>query len=67
LNQPNPTQPNPTTYQAMNHTSPPYFNNDVKFTGSAFESPGDIAPILMQFGFLLMIIFGFDIENERRN
>ena len=51
----------------MNHTSPPHFNNDVKFTGSAFESPGDVITILVQFGFLLMIIFGFDIENERRN
>jgi hypothetical protein len=44
--------------------SPPYFNNNVKFTGSAFESPGDAATFLFQVVLLLMIIFG--IRNEER-
>ena len=61
--QTNPGNPIPAT-QSMNHTSPPYFTNDVKFTGSAFESPGDAATFLLQLGVLLMIIFG--IRNEER-
>jgi len=48
----------------MNHTSPLYFTNDVKFTGSAFESPGDAATILFQVVLLLVIIFG--IRNDER-
>ncbi len=44
--------------------SDPYFTNDVKFTGSAFESPGDAATFLLQLGVLLMMIFG--IRNEER-
>ena len=44
--------------------SDPYFDNDVKFTGSAFESPGDAATILFQVVLLLMIIFG--IRNDER-
>ena len=51
-------------YQTMNHT--PYFNNNVKFTGSAFESPGDAATILFQVVLLLMIIIGIRVE-ERMN
>jgi hypothetical protein len=50
--------------QAMNHTSPSYFNNHVKFTGSAFESPGDASTVLFQVVLLLMLIFGI---GERRN
>lgn len=45
--------------------SDPYFNNNVKFTGSAFESTGDAATILFQVVLLLMIIFG--IREERGN
>lgn len=45
--------------------SDPYFTNNVKFTGSAFESPGDAATILFQVVLLLMIIFG--IREERGN
>ena len=37
--------------------------NDVKFTGSAFESPRDAATILLQFVLLLMIIFGIRVDN----
>ena len=48
----------------MNHTIPPYFTNDVKFTGSAFESPGDASTVLFQVVLLLMLIFGI---GERRN
>ncbi len=48
--------------QAMNHT--PYFNN-VKLTGSAFESPGDAATVLLQLIWLAIIIFG--LQEERRN
>jgi hypothetical protein len=48
----------------MNHTSPSYFNNHVKFTGSAFESPGDASTVLFQVVLLLMLIFGI---GERRN
>jgi hypothetical protein len=50
----------------MNHTSPLYFTNDVKFTGSAFESPGDAATVLVQVVLLLVIIFGIRVE-ERIN
>ena len=49
-----------------NYNYTPYFANDVKFTGSAFESPGDAATVLFQLVVLLMIILGGDIENERR-
>jgi hypothetical protein len=41
------------------------FDNDVKMTGSAFESPGDAATVLFQFGLLLMIVFGICIEDRR--
>ncbi len=51
----------------MNHS---YLNNDVtnqvKFTGSAFESPSDATTVLFQVVLLLMIIFGIRVE-ERRN
>jgi hypothetical protein len=50
--------------QAMNHTSPPYFNNNVKFAGSAFESPSDARTVMFQVVLLLMLIFGI---GERRN
>ena len=46
--------------------SDPYFDNAVKFTGSAFESPGDAATVLFQVVLLLMIIFGIRME-ERLN
>jgi len=66
----NPGNPIPATQfpatQSMNHTSPPYFTNDVKFTGSAFESPGDASTVLFQVVLLLMIIFGIRME-ERLN
>ena len=59
------TENHPTPYMNPNYNySDPYFNNDVKFTGSAFESPGDAATFLLQLGVLLMIIFG--IRNEER-
>ena len=45
----------------MNHS----FNNNVKFTGSAFEYPADAATILLQWVFLVMIIFGFGFEDRR--
>jgi hypothetical protein len=38
--------------------------NDVKFTGSAFESPSDAATILLQFVLLLMIIFGIRVVDN---
>jgi hypothetical protein len=41
--------------QAMNHT--PYFNNNVKFTGSAFESPGEVMSILLYFAVILIAAF----------
>jgi hypothetical protein len=50
-----------------NYTYTPYFANDVKFTGSAFESPGDAATVLFQLVLLMMMIIGILIENERRN
>ena len=50
----------------MNHTRPPYFTNDVKFTGSAFESPGDATTVLFQLILLLMIIFGIGNRVEER-
>ena len=49
----------------MNHTRPPYFTNDVKFTGSAFESPGDATTVLFQVVLLLLIAFGLVPENRR--
>lgn len=49
----------------MNNMSKPnLFTNNVKFTGSAFETPGDAATILLQFVLLLMIILGLE---DRRN
>ena len=45
----------------MNHS----FNNDVKFTGSAFEYPADAVTILLQWVFLVMIIIGFGFEDRR--
>jgi hypothetical protein len=42
------------------------FSNDVKFTGSAFESPDDAVTLLFQWALLIMIIWGIGIE-ERRN
>ena len=47
----------------MNNMTSAYYNhcsyhNNVKFTGSAFESPSDAATILLQFVSLLVIIFG---------
>jgi len=50
--------------QTMNNMTSDYFHNDVKFTGSAFESPNDAATILLQFVSLLAIVFGLV---ERRN
>jgi hypothetical protein len=44
--------------------SDPYFDNAVKFTGSAFESPGDAATVLFQVVLLLMIIFGIRVEER---
>jgi hypothetical protein len=38
--------------------------NDVKFTGSAFESPGDAATILFQVILLLMIMFGIRVVDN---
>ncbi len=56
----------------MNHS---HLNNDVsnrvkmtgsaKFTGSAFESPGDASTVLFQFVLLLMIVFGLVPDNRR--
>ena len=46
-------------YIQMNHT------NNVKMTGSAFESPGDAATVLLQLIWLLIILFG--LQEERRN
>jgi hypothetical protein len=43
----------------MNHT------NNVKMTGSAFESPGDATTVLLQLIWLLIILFG--LQEERRN
>jgi hypothetical protein len=40
------------------------FTNDVKFTGSAFESPNDALTVLFQWALLMMIIVGLE---ERRN
>jgi hypothetical protein len=37
----------------------------VKFTGSAFESPGDAATVLFQVVLLLLIAFGLVPENRR--
>jgi hypothetical protein len=39
--------------------------NNVKMTGSAFESPGDAATVLLQLVWLFIIIFG--LQEERRN
>jgi hypothetical protein len=50
--------------QTMNNMTSDYFHNDVKFTGSAFESPNDAATILLQFVSLMAIVFGLV---ERRN
>ena len=47
-------------YIQMNQTH----MNDVKFTGSAFESPSDAATILLQFVLLLMIIFGIRVVDN---
>ena len=44
--------------------SDPNFDNAVKFTGSAFESPGDAATVLFQVVLLLMIIFGIRVEER---
>ena len=49
----------------MNHSNP-YFENNVKMTGSTFESPGDAATVLLQWMWLLLVIFGIRIE-ERVN
>ena len=49
----------------MNHRNP-YFDNNVKMTDSAFESPGDAATVLLQWMWLLLVIFGIRIE-ERVN
>jgi len=38
--------------------------NDVKFTGSAFESPSDAVTILLQCVLLLMIIFGIRVVDN---
>ena len=50
----------------MNHSNPYFDNNNVKMTGSAFESPGDAATVLLQWMWLLLVIFGIRIE-ERVN
>jgi hypothetical protein len=39
--------------------------NNVKMTGSAVESPGDAATVLLQLVWLFIIIFG--LQEERRN
>ena len=49
----------------MNHSNP-YFDNNVKMTGSAFESPGDATTVLLKLIWVLIIIFGIRIE-ERVN
>jgi len=49
-----------------NMTSDYYFHNNVKFTGSAIESPSDAATILLQFVSLLAILFGI-VEHQPRN
>jgi hypothetical protein len=51
----------------MNNNSSMYnYHNNVKFTGSAFESPSDAATILLQFVALLAILFGI-VEHPHRN
>ena len=52
----------------MNNMTSDYYHyhNNVKFTGSAFESPSDAATILLQFVSLLAIIFGI-VEHQPRN
>jgi hypothetical protein len=50
----------------MNNMTYDYYHNNVKFTGSAFESPGDAATILLQFVALLAILFGI-VEHQPRN
>jgi hypothetical protein len=42
------------------------FDNDVRMTGSAFESPGDATTVLFQFVLLLMIGFGL-VPDIHRN
>ena len=48
----------------MNHSN--NNNNNVKMTGSAFESTGDAATVLLQWMWLLIVIFGIRI-GERVN
>ena len=40
--------------------------NNVKMTGSAFESPSDAATVLLQLIWLLLIVI-IGIQEERRN
>jgi hypothetical protein len=47
----------------MNQTHQTHMN-DVKFTGSAFESPGDAATILFQVILLLTIMFGIRVVDN---
>ncbi|NBO53680.1 MAG: hypothetical protein EBU84_03600 [Actinobacteria bacterium] len=58
------------TMNNMNNMTSDYYHyhyhNNVKFTGSAFESPSDAATILLQFVSLLAIIFGI-VEHQPRN
>jgi hypothetical protein len=42
-----------------------YNVNQVKFTGSAFESPSDAITLLFQCVLLLLLMFG--IQPDRRN
>jgi len=49
----------------MNNQTHNMFSNNVKFTGSEFESPGDAVTLLLQCVLLLLLIFG--IHPDPRN
>jgi hypothetical protein len=59
--------PNPMNHSHLNNdvTNRVKFTDSAKFTGSAFESPGDAATVLFQFVLLLMIVFGLVPDNRR--